>query len=119
MLRARSGIRRLRPGASPLSISQQGRLLLRPPSHAPPAPAPLAALVFPRQPDRGLAAYGRKRLGSDPLARISAVVDYGSAGQVRSGWHWMEWWRYIKSIRRLAAASASSGNCNSLACAFP
>lgn len=85
MLRARSGIRRLRPGVGPLSISQPGRLLLRPPSHALPPPA-LAALIFQRQPDRALATYGRSKrgLGSDPLATIAAVVEYGGEGQVRA-----------------------------------
>ena len=110
MLRARSGIRRLRPGVGPLSISQPGRLL-RPPSHALPPPA-LAALVFQRQPDRALTTYGRSKrgLGSDPLATIAAVVEYGSEGQVRSEYCMIGWWS--GAIWRLAASA--SGNCNSL-----
>jgi hypothetical protein len=87
MLRARSGIRRLRPGAAPLSIVQQARLLLHPPLAA---IGPSSQQQQQQQQQRGRAfaaaaaalSPSRKRLGTDPLTKIAAVVDYGSSVQV-------------------------------------
>jgi len=99
MLRARSGIRRLRPGASPLSLAQRGSLLCHPPPQL-----TAAALLLPGQQGRALGAAAapapapggtfavwlagrhrhlRRRLGTDPLSKISALVDYGSPLQVK------------------------------------
>lgn len=84
MLRARSGLRRLRPGAAPLQSSALGRLL-PPDARRPPPPSSfILTRLLLGQSDRAFsAAKPRSRLVPDPLARISAVVDYGSSVQVR------------------------------------